>query len=68
MVFFTKHSVVQAPVAHDYNSSYSGVKDQENCGLNPAQGNSWPDPRLKKLFTQKKSILVAQYVGPDFKP
>jgi hypothetical protein len=27
-------------VAHAYNPSYSGGRDQEDCGLRPAQENS----------------------------
>jgi hypothetical protein len=29
-----------APLAHAYNPSYSGGKDQEDRGLRPAQANS----------------------------
>jgi hypothetical protein len=37
----------QAPVTHTYNSSYSGGRDQEDCGLKPAQANSLQDPISK---------------------
>jgi hypothetical protein len=30
----------RAPVAHTYNPSYSGGRDQEDCGLKPAWANS----------------------------
>jgi hypothetical protein len=30
----------QEPVAHIYNSSYSGGRDQEDCSLKPARANS----------------------------
>jgi hypothetical protein len=43
------------PVAHAYNSSYSGGKDQEDRSSKPVQANSSQDPILKKTrHTQKK--------------
>jgi hypothetical protein len=36
------------PVAHACNPSYSGSRDQEDCGLKPAQANTY----LKKPFTK----------------
>jgi hypothetical protein len=30
----------QMPVAHTYNPSYSGVRDQEDLGSKPVQANS----------------------------
>jgi hypothetical protein len=36
------------PVAHAYNPSYSGGRDQEDCGLKPVRANSSRDPILKK--------------------
>jgi hypothetical protein len=36
-----------APVAHAYNPSYSGVRDQEDHGSKPARANSLLDPILK---------------------
>jgi hypothetical protein len=41
------------PVAHVYNPSYSGGKDQEDHDLKPAQGNSLQDPISKILNTKK---------------
>jgi hypothetical protein len=35
-----------------YNPRYSGGRDQEDCGLKPAQANSSVRPYLKKLFTK----------------
>jgi hypothetical protein len=46
-------NVSQAPGAHAYNPSYSGGRDQEDCGLKSAQANSWKDPVLKKPNTKK---------------
>jgi hypothetical protein len=43
----------QAPVAHAYNPSYSGGRDQEDCSLKPVQANSSWDPILKKSITKK---------------
>jgi hypothetical protein len=42
-----------APVAHSYNPSYSGGRDQEDHSSKPAQANSAQDPILKKLITKK---------------
>jgi hypothetical protein len=39
-------------VAHAYNPSYSGGRDQEDCGLKPAQANSSTRPYLEKPFTK----------------
>jgi hypothetical protein len=40
-------------VAHTYNSSYSGGRDQEDHSSKPAWENSLIDPILKKSFTKK---------------
>jgi hypothetical protein len=55
-------------VAHTYNPSYSGGRDQEGHGLKekPAQGNSSRDP-LSKIPITKKAGGVAQGEGPEFK-
>jgi hypothetical protein len=34
-------------VVHACNPSYSGGRDQEDCGLKPARANSLQDPILK---------------------
>jgi hypothetical protein len=39
-----KDSEVLVPVAHVYNPTYLGRRDQEEHGLRPAQANSSPDP------------------------
>jgi hypothetical protein len=36
-----------ALVAHTCNPSYSGGRDQEDCGLMPAPANSFREPILK---------------------
>jgi hypothetical protein len=58
-----------APVAHACNPCYSGGRDQEDCSLKPAQGNSSRD-FISKIPTTKKKRAggVAQGVGPEFKP
>jgi hypothetical protein len=40
------------PVAHSYNPSYSGGRDQEDCSLKPAWANSSARPYLKKPFSK----------------
>jgi hypothetical protein len=41
------------PVAHTFNPSYSGGRDQEDCGSKPAQANSLGGPISKPLNTKK---------------
>jgi hypothetical protein len=40
-------------VAHACNPSYSGGRDQEDCGLKPPGANSLRDPISKKLLSIK---------------
>jgi hypothetical protein len=47
-----KIRLFQALVAHTCNPSYSGGRDQEDHGLNPALGNSSGDP-ISKNPSQK---------------
>jgi hypothetical protein len=54
-------------LAHDCNPSYSGGRDQEDCGSKPAGANSLGDP-ISKIPNTKRSGGVAQGVGPEFKP
>jgi hypothetical protein len=56
-----------APVAHSYNPSYSGGRDQEDCGLKLAQANSLRDP-ISKIPNTKRDAGLGQDVGPEFKP
>jgi hypothetical protein len=46
----------RAQVAHSYNPSYLGSRDQEDCGSKPAHTNSLGDPNLEKI--QHKKGLV----------
>jgi hypothetical protein len=48
-------------MAHTYNPSYSGGRDQKDCGLNPAQANSSWDYH-EKYSTKKRASGVAQVV------
>jgi hypothetical protein len=53
-------------VAHTYNPSYSGGRDQEGQGLKPAQTNSWQDP-ISKIPITKMAGGAAQGEEPEFK-
>jgi hypothetical protein len=57
----------QVLVTYTCNPSYSGGRDQEDCGLKPAWGIV-----LKTLFlknpSHKRTGGVAQGVGSEFKP
>jgi hypothetical protein len=46
----------QAPLAHACNPSYSGGRDQEDCGSKPAWANSSARPYLKKSFTKLRLV------------
>jgi hypothetical protein len=52
------------------NPSYLGGRNQEFCGLKPAQANnSSRDPiSKKKKKSQKRAGGVAQGESPEFKP
>jgi hypothetical protein len=50
-------------VAHAYNPSYLGGREQEDHSSKPAQANSSRDP-ISKI---PKAGGVAQGVGPEFK-
>jgi hypothetical protein len=54
----------RVPVAHVYNPSHSGDRDQEDHSSKPAWANSSRDPILEK----EKVGGVAQGVGSEFKP
>jgi hypothetical protein len=64
---FFKMSCSQAPVAHTYNPSYSGGRDQEDHSLKPA-GQMFERPYLDKTCHKKRAAGVAGDIGPDFKP
>jgi hypothetical protein len=54
-------------VAHAYNPSFSGGRDQEDLGSKPAWANSSGDPTSKNA-SQKWVGGVALGVGPEFEP
>jgi hypothetical protein len=58
----------QKLVAHAYNPSYSGGRNQEDRDSKPARANSSRDPISEKPFTKKGVGGVAQGVGSEFKP
>jgi hypothetical protein len=44
-------------VAHTYNPSYSGGRDQEDCSLKPDQANNSQNPiSKKKTFTKIRLV------------
>jgi hypothetical protein len=61
-------------MAHAYNPSYSGGRDQEDLGLKPTQANSLWDP-ISKIASTKKGwwsdpsgrVPAEQVWGPEFK-
>jgi hypothetical protein len=57
----------QVPVVHTYNPSYSGGRDQEDCGSKPAHANSSWDHILKIPITKRASGVI-QSEDPKFKP
>jgi hypothetical protein len=64
--------ICQPPVAHTYNPSYSGGRDQEDCSSKLAPANSSAKPYLKKekkrkKTSQKRAGEVTQGVVPQFK-
>jgi hypothetical protein len=50
-------------VAHTYNPSYSGGRDQKDQGSKPALAKK----KKKKITQKKRAGGVAQGVGPEFK-
>jgi hypothetical protein len=59
---------VPVPVAHAYDPSYLGGRDQEDCGLKPAWANSSQDsisknPSQNKQTEQNRAGGVAQGIG-----
>jgi hypothetical protein len=65
--FFKINPESRAPVAHAYNPSYSGGRDQEDHSSKPVQTNSSRDP-ISKKYSQKMAGGVAQGIDPEFKP
>jgi hypothetical protein len=56
-----------ALLTHAYDPSYSGCRDQEDCGSKPTQANSSARPSVEKPF-RKRAGGVAQSEGTEFKP
>jgi hypothetical protein len=52
------HGDSRVPVAHTYNPSYSGGRDQEDLSSKPAWSNSLWDPISKKKKNHHKKVLV----------
>jgi hypothetical protein len=52
----------QALVVHACNLSYSGGRDQEDCGSKPAGANSSRDPILKKTH-HKEGLLFPPFIS-----
>jgi hypothetical protein len=63
---FSKNCLGQVPVAHFWNPSYCGDKDQEEKGSKPAWANR-ARPYLKKNPHKKRTGGIVQSVGPEFK-
>jgi hypothetical protein len=53
--------------AHASNASYWVDRDQEDWSSKPAPGKQFVRSCLKKNPLQKKSVVVAQDIGPEFK-
>jgi hypothetical protein len=54
-------------MAHAYNPSNSGGRDQEDHGSKPARANTSVRLYLEKNPSQKRPCGVAQGEGPEFK-
>jgi hypothetical protein len=61
-----KYLICWVPVAHTYNPSYSGGRDQEDWDSKPAQADS--ENLSGKHPSLKRAVDVAQVIGPEFKP
>jgi hypothetical protein len=54
-------------VAHTCHPSYSGSRDQEDCGSKPAWGNSSRDRISKKPFTKNGWWSGSEFKAQDYK-
>jgi hypothetical protein len=63
-MFVLNNNNSQVPVAHTYNPSYSGGRDQEGSSLKPTRVNSSQDPFSKK----KKNPSLKRSGGVDQGP
>jgi hypothetical protein len=55
------------PVAHAYNPSYSGGKDQEDHIVKHSPGRHCSRPYLEKPYHKNWACGVAHMEGPEFK-
>jgi hypothetical protein len=55
-------------VAHACNPSHSGGRDQEDPASKASSGQIVPETLFRKKPSQNRVSLVAQGVGPEFKP
>jgi hypothetical protein len=61
-------------MAHSYNPSYSGDRDQEDCGSKTGQANSsweyWKIPNAKKIYQSGLSVecLSSEHKALHSKP
>jgi hypothetical protein len=55
-------------VVHAYNPSYSGGRDQEDCGSKPSRMNSSMRPYLEENLSWQSTGGLAQGESPKFKP
>jgi hypothetical protein len=55
-------------VAHAYNPTYLGGRDQEDRGSKPAWAKKAPETLSPKPFHKNRAGRVAQGEGPEFKP
>jgi hypothetical protein len=67
LLFFFKVLCGLVPVAHAYNHSYSGGRNQEDHGSKPAWADCSQD-LISKIPNTNRAGGIAQGVGPEFKP
>jgi hypothetical protein len=58
----------RALLAHAYNPTYSGGRDQEDRGLKPAQENSSTRLYLEKPFTKIELMEWLKMKAPSSRP
>jgi hypothetical protein len=64
---FLNNQSIGAPVAHTYNPSFWGGRDQEDYSLKPAPCKEFVWHYLEKNPSPAKAGGVAQGAGPEFK-
>jgi hypothetical protein len=55
-------------VAHACHPSYSGDRDEDDCGSKPARVKSSQDCISKKPYHETVPVEWLKGVGPEFKP